>query len=128
MSKLIKLISTFIVLSVVASHILLAQTPDEPNKNEVRLVEQTIIKEDRSVSPYLKVEYNNSVVSIEGSELKNTNIYILNLQGMVISQDSHYFGIIPDTYNMDAPSFPGKYYIVIDSPVLYAEGVFEIRK
>lgn len=127
MNKLIKLISTLIVLNVATSHFLLAQTPDEPNKNEVRLVEQTIIKEDRSVSPYLKVEYNNSVVSIEGSELKYTNIFILTLQGMVMSQDCHYFGMIPDTYNMEAPSFPGKYYIVIDSPVLYAEGVFEIN-
>ena len=44
-----------------------------------------------------------------------------------LAQTSHYFGITPETCTVDVPSLPGKYWLIIDSPALYAEGPFLIN-
>ena len=44
-----------------------------------------------------------------------------------LAQTSHYFGITPETCTVDVPSLSGKYWLVIDSPALYAEGAFLIN-
>lgn len=127
MKILLKLASILLVAKF-TDCVALAQSESDINRDEVKLVEQTIISVDRSAIPVVNVKYDQSVVSIEGSELKDAEIYLLDFSGVIVHHSTHYFGMIPDTYNIDAPSFPGKYYIVIDSPVLYAEGMFEIRK
>lgn len=127
MKILLKLASILLVAKF-TDCVALAQSESDINRDEVKLVEQTIISVDRSAIPMVNVKYDQSVVSIEGSELKDAEIYLLDFSGVIVHHSTHYFGMIPDTYNIDAPSFPGKYYIVIDSPVLYAEGMFEIRK
>lgn len=127
MKILLKLASILLVAKF-TDCVALAQSESDINRDEVKLVEQTIISVDRSAIPVVNVKYDQSVVSIEGSELKDAEIYLLDFSGVIVHHSTHYFGMMPDTYNIDAPSFPGKYYIVIDSPVLYAEGMFEIRK
>lgn len=127
MKILLKLASILLVAKF-TDCVALAQSESDINRDEVKLVEQTIISVDRSAIPVVNVKYDQSVVSIEGSELKDAEIYLLDFSGVIVHHSTHYFGMMPDTYNIDAPSFPGKYYIVIDSPVLYVEGMFEIRK
>ena len=66
-------------------------------------------------------------VTVEGCELKDTFIYIMSPDGLIFAQTSCYFGITPGTCTIDAPSLSGKYWLVIDSPTLYAEGAFLIN-
>lgn len=127
MKKTLKLIAVLLA-AISADCAALAQTDSGVHRNDVKLVEHTVIAVDRSAFPSVNVQYNEVSVYVEGSELKDANIYLLNFNGVIVHQSIHYFGIMPDTYIIDAPSFPGKYYIIIDSPVLYAEGMFEVRK
>ena len=104
----------------------------EESAKEIKLIYTKIKTTTIDRSPdFAEVEawYDSSsmTVTVEGSELKDTFIYIMSPDGLIFAQTSHYFGITPETCTIDAPSLPGKYWLVIDSPALYAEGVFLIN-
>ena len=104
----------------------------EESATEIKLIYKKTNPTKIHRSPdFAEVEawYDSSsmTVTVEGSELKDTFIYIMSPDGLIFAQTSHYFGITPETCTIDAPSLPGKYWLVIDSPALYAEGVFLIN-
>lgn len=98
-------------------------------KNEIKLNPSKKIGDDRSLFSYVDAWYDSGAmtVTVEGCELKDAFIYIMNADGLVLAQTSHYFGMNPDICIVDAPSLSGKYWLVIDSPILYAEGTFLIN-
>lgn len=130
MKKLIKPILAILLFSAFTLNLYADEkVNDEALKKEIPLKYVKYTGEDRSLSSEIEVWLDKQSMNLilTGYQLKDVDIYVLTKDGAVIYQSSYYFGMIPDTYNMEAPSFPGKYYIVIDSPVLYAEGVFEIK-
>ena len=99
-------------------------------KNEINLNPVKKGKgDDKSLFAEVEAWYDSSsmTVTVEGCELKDTFIYIMSPDGLIFAQTSCYFGITPGTCTIDAPSLSGKYWLVIDSPTLYAEGVFLIN-
>ena len=104
----------------------------EDSATEIKLIykKNNPIKIHRSPD-FAEVEawYDSSsmTVTVEGCELKDTFIYIMSPDGLIFAQTSCYFGITPGTCTIDAPSLSGKYWLVIDSPALYAEGAFLIN-
>lgn len=112
--------------NVFARHETSASGPD--NKKEILLKKVIKDKRDKSGFPYVEAWIAAQNAIVEASELKETSLYILNVDGVIMYEGTHYFGMMPETFAIDIPLMPGKYYIVIDSPYLYAEGVFEIRK
>ena len=99
-------------------------------KNEIKLNPVKKGKgDDKSLFAEVEAWYDSGsmTVTVEGCELKDTFIYIMSPDGLIFAQTSCYFGITPGTCTIDAPSLSGKYWLVIDSPALYAEGVFLIN-
>lgn len=99
-------------------------------KNEINLNPVKKGKgDDKSLFAEVEAWYDSSsmTVTVEGCELKDTFIYIMSPDGLIFAQTSCYFGITPGTCTIDAPSLSGKYWLVIDSPALYAEGAFLIN-
>ena len=104
----------------------------EESATEIKLIYKKTNPTKIHRSPdFAEVEawYDSSsmTVTVEGCELKDTFIYIMSPDGLIFAQTSCYFGITPGTCNIDAPSLSGKYWLVIDSPALYAEGAFLIN-
>ena len=129
MKHLLTFISFFIVVSLTTPHFVFAD--EQAQAVEIDLfIKSRPTKIDRSPD-FAEVEawYDRGTmtVTVEGCELKDTFIYIMSPDGLIFAQTSHYFGITPETCTIDAPSLPGKYWHIIDSPALYAEGVFLIN-
>lgn len=107
-----------------------AVSSSSENKREIRLTPCNKDKgDDKSLFAEVEAWYDSSsmIVTVEGCELKDTFIYIMSPDGLIFAQTSCYFGITPGTCTIDAPSLSGKYWLVIDSPTLYAEGAFLIN-
>ena len=66
------------------------------------------------------------IIELACDGTKETSVYIVDSKGEEISYDSFDAGMNP-YYMVDVPQTPGTYYIVIDSPVLYAEGAFVVE-
>ena len=66
-------------------------------------------------------------ISVIGSGLKDTYIYVLDANSNIIVSGAAYFGEIESEYQLSAPVLPGRYWLVIDSPIIYAEGTFYIK-
>ena len=99
-------------------------------KKEIKLIPRNKTNgKDKSLFAEVEAWYDSSsmTVTVEGCELKDTFIYIMSPDGLIFAQTSCYFGITPGTCTIDAPSLSGKYWLVIDSPTLYAEGAFLIN-
>lgn len=129
MKHLLTFISFFIVVSLTTPHFVFAD--EQAQAAEIDLfIKSRPTKITRSID-FAEVEawYDSSsmTVTVEGCELKDTFIYIMSPDGLIFAQTSCYFGITPETCTIDAPSLSGKYWLVIDSPALYAEGAFLIN-
>ena len=99
-------------------------------KKEIKLIPRNKTNgKDKSLFADVEAWYDSSsmTVTVEGCELKDTFIYIMSPDGLIFAQTSCYFGITPGTCTIDAPQLSGKYWLVIDSPALYAEGAFLIN-
>lgn len=99
-------------------------------KKEIKLIPRNKTNgKDKSLFADVEAWYDSGsmTVTVEGCELKDTFIYIMSPDGLIFAQTSCYFGITPGTCTIDAPSLSGKYWLVIDSPTLYAEGAFLIN-
>ena len=83
---------------------------------------------DRYLNSDADVTYypDEDIIELACGGTKETSVYIVNSNGEEISYDSFEAGVNP-YYMVDVPQTPGTYYIVIDSPVLYAEGAFVVE-
>lgn len=82
---------------------------------------------ERSLLPNVEVCYFADISTIELTchETKETTVYILTSDGEEFSCDTFCSDMTP-YYSIEAPDTPGTYWIVIDSPVIYGEGVFVV--
>ena len=87
----------------------------------LRKVHKTVTS-DRSLSADIVATYyvNMDCIGLVCDGTKETSVYIVDSKGEEISYDSFDAGMNP-YYMVDVPQTPGTYYIIIDSPVLYAE-------
>ena len=83
---------------------------------------------DRYLNSDADVTYypDEDIIELACGGTKETSVYIVNSNGEEISYDSFDAGMTP-YYMVDVPQTPGTYYIIIDSPVLYAEGAFVVE-
>lgn len=83
---------------------------------------------DRDLGPDADATYYPDADAIElmCDGTKETSVYIVNTKGDEISCDSFDSEMTP-YYMVDVPQTPGTYYIIVDSPVLYAEGAFVVE-
>ena len=83
---------------------------------------------DRTLLPTVDVYYlvDDSIIELTCYETKETTVYVLTASGEELSCDTFNSDMTP-FYTVDAPDAPGTYWIVIDSPVIYAEGTFIVE-
>ena len=129
MKHLLTFISFFIVVSLTTPHFVFAD--EQAQAAEIDLFIKSRPTKIHRSPDFAEVEawYDSGsmTVTVEGCELKDTFIYIMSPDGLIFAQTSCYFGITPGTCTIDAPSLSGKYWLVIDSPTLYAEGAVLIN-
>lgn len=82
---------------------------------------------NRDLSSDVKVYYiqDEDLLELTCYETKETTVYILTSTGEEFSCDTFCSDMTP-YYSIEAPDTPGTYWIVIDSPVIYGEGVFVV--
>lgn len=80
---------------------------------------------DRSLFSDVKAYLCNETrtIELEFYEVRQGEIYITDTGGQIIIYDS----ITSSEQILDAPSAKGTYYLIIDSPELYAEGLFTVE-
>ena len=76
------------------------------------------------VSATFYIEKN--LIELFCMDTDETSVYILSSTGEEISCDGFNSDMTP-SYTVEAPDTPGTYWIVIDSPVIYAEGFFVVE-
>lgn len=106
-----------------------AETSNEIENKKVIILRKSIKHQiDRSSSPEAEACYDNMTKTIQlyCSGLKETAIYILSSSGDVTYSDFLDCDI-PQFLTLDAPCITGDYYLIINSPVMYAEGIFTVR-
>ena len=122
----------FIIAIFLSSfHICFAQsnTTSNKEKDEIDLTEVSN-RRDRStgfasVDAFIHREVG--LITVVGCELGDADIYILDEIGNMCCTGSSYFGGIESEFSMEIPQWPGRYWLIIDSKVLYAEGTFLIN-
>ncbi len=77
-----------------------------------------------SVSAWYDAEAD--VVELECYDIKNADVYIVNTYGDIVSSGS-FDSTFNSYYVLDVPEQAGIYWLIIDSPVLYGEGIFEVK-
>lgn len=121
--KHIIILTTLILFSV--------QLDAEEYKNIDLTVEEnsTNIDLDRNTDYIIEAYYNHlgNTIHIHCLGTKDTQLYILNTYGYIINSSSSYCGDIETTIQLDVPDVKGKYFLVIESPIIYAEGTFFIK-
>ncbi len=103
---------------------------DEVSKEIYLAYKENTFERDRSISFYSIEAWLNSYESnilIYVSGTKNTQFYIFNIYGDIINSSSSYCGDIETSIQLDVPDVKGKYFLVIESPIIYAEGTFFIN-
>ncbi len=80
---------------------------------------------DRSLFSDVKAYLCNETrtIELEFCEVRQGEIYVTDTGGQIIIYDS----ITSSEQILDAPSAKGTYYLIIDSPELYAEGLFTVE-
>ena len=83
---------------------------------------------NRDLTPDVNVWYypDEDQLELTCYEPRETSVYILSSTGEEISCDGFNSDMTP-SYTVEAPDTPGTYWIVIDSPVIYAEGSFVVK-
>lgn len=83
---------------------------------------------NRTLIPEVNVYYiyDEDILELTCYETKETTVYVLTASGEELSCDTFNSDMTP-FYTVDAPDAPGTYWIVIDSPVIYAEGTFIVE-
>ena len=83
---------------------------------------------DRSIFPDATAWYypEEKTIEVNCSDTKETTVYLLDSRGEEISCDI-FDPSISSFLMVDVPQAQGTYWLVIDSPVLYAEGSFIVE-
>lgn len=103
----------------------------ETTKEEVKLL---IIKRSKGAdgdrSSFMSIEawYDKASGTIELKcfDTKETSVYIVSASGEILSYDEFSSDISPISI-LGVPAMHGSYLLVIDSPVIYAEGRFSVN-
>ena len=127
MKQIFKLLIPVLILGALVSYDAIAKDGRRAKK---RIILTTVLKDrdkivNRDFGPDADATYypDTDIIELACEGTKETSVYIVNSKGEEISYDSFDAGMNP-YYMMDVPQTPGTYYIIIDSPVLYAEGAF----
>ena len=130
MKQIFKLLIPVLILGTLVSYDAIAKDGRHAKK---RIILTTILKDrdkivNRNFGPDADATYypDTDIIELACDGTKETSVYIVNSNGEEISYDSFDAGMTP-YYMVDVPQIPGIYYIVIDSPVLYAEGSFVVE-
>ena len=127
MKQIFQLLIPVLILGALVSYDAIAKDGRRAKK---RIILTTVLKDrdkivNRDFGPDADATYypDTDIIELACEGTKETSVYIVNSKGEEISYDSFDAGMNP-YYMMDVPQTPGTYYIIIDSPVLYAEGAF----
>lgn len=130
MKQIFKLLIPVLILGALVSYDAIAKNGRHAKK---RIILTTILKNpeqiiDRTFGPDADATYypDTDIIELACGGTKETSVYIVDSKGEEISYDSFDAGMNP-YYMVDVPQTPGTYYIIIDSPVLYAEGAFVVE-
>lgn len=130
MKQIFKLLIPVLILGALVSYDAIAKDGRHAKK---RIILTTILKDqdkivNRDFGPDADATYypDTDIIELACEGTKETSVYIVNSKGEEISYDSFDAGMTP-YYMVDVPQVPGTYYIVIDSPILYAEGAFVVE-
>ncbi len=130
MKQIFKLLIPVLILGALVSYDAIAKDGRRAKK---RIILTTVLKDrdkivNRDFGPDADATYypDTDIIELACEGTKETSVYIVNSKGEEISYDSFDAGMNP-YYMMDVPQTPGTYYIIIDSPVLYAEGAFVVE-
>lgn len=130
MKQIFKLLIPVLIFGALVSYDAIAKDGRHAKK---RIILTTILKDrdkivNRNFGPDADATYypDTDIIELACVGTKETSVYIVNSNGEEISYDSFDAGMNP-YYMVDVPQIPGIYYIVIDSPVLYAEGSFVVE-
>ena len=105
-------------------------TSFDKDRSEINLSEEQNTGRDKSISIVsieAWIDNTNNQISIVGSGLKDTYIYILDASGNAVEVSTAYFGDMKEEHLLSSPTSPGRYWLIIDSPVIYAEGTFLVQ-
>ena len=130
MKQIFKLLIPVLIFGALVSYDAIAKDGRHAKK---RIILTTILKDldkiiNRDFGPNADATYypDADIIELACDGTKETSVYIVDSKGEEISYDSFDAGMNP-YYMVDVPQTPGTYYIVIDSPVLYAEGAFVVE-
>lgn len=107
-----------------------AEDISAPERIEIELRKEQNTGRDKSVSIVSVdawIDNLSGQISIVGSGLNDTYIYVYDANSNPVASGTAYFGEIESEYQLSAPVLPGRYWLVIDSPIIYAEGTFYIK-
>lgn len=125
MKKFSLIVFLILGLSVVA----IASDALDKSKRKINLKEHLHdYRIDRDVFASVSAWYDAEadVVELECYDIKNADVYIVNTYGDIVSSGS-FDSTFNSYYVLDVPEQAGIYWLVIDSPVLYGEGIFEVK-
>ena len=130
MNQIFRFLIPVLILGAFVSYDAIAKDGRRAKK---RIILTTVLKDrdkivNRDFGPDADATYypDTDIIELACEGTKETSVYIVNSKGEEISYDSFDAGMNP-YYMMDVPQTPGTYYIIIDSPVLYAEGAFVVE-
>ena len=124
------LLSLFFCLSFLS----IANGKTDKTSNDKTSNDKTIIKkhiptfEDRSGFASTEAIYRqkSETIDITCFDMKQVSVYIMDSEGNILYQDA-FDSILSPFYILGAPTEPGNYTLIIDSPVCYAEGYFTVE-
>lgn len=123
--------SIFLICSSLSFYIQAKEiTSFDKDRSEIKLREKQNTGRDKAISiVFIEawIDNTNDQISVVGSGLKDTFIYILDTSGNAVEVSTAYFGDIKEEHLLSSPALPGRYWLIIDSPVVYAEGTFLVQ-
>lgn len=102
----------------------------EKDRIEIELRKEQNTGRDKSVSIVSVdawIDNLSGQISIVASGLKDAYIYVYDANSNPVASGTAYFGEIESEYQLSAPVLPGRYWLIIDSPIIYAEGTFQVK-
>lgn len=127
MKRLFSIMMTMLLIGVVVSPIIMANNDRGGQKVNVSSNPKRGWQ-GKNLQPEIKIYYypKEDILELTCYETKETTVYVLTASGEELSCDTFNSDMTP-FYTVDAPDAPGTYWIVIDSPVIYAEGTFIVE-
>lgn len=123
----VKFFLLMLIIGIVSSQTLSAQNERNAKKRIALKTMTKCIVADRSLEAGIEAYFcpETKMIEILCYDTKEITVYIVDSKGEEIFYESHISGIMP--YYLDIPQVAGIYWLVIDSPVLYGEGMFEVK-